>query len=211
MKRTTLSTLFCACAIGLAAVVSAADTDLIAKGQEKMKQDQKLGIKISHGGFLGLDKNRVVLDADNPMVQEYEVPYGVTEIKNDAFKGCSTLKTLIIPDTVKRIGNDSFKNCQRLKKIVFGKGLVHIGRDAFSGCTSLEVIEIPANVRVIDKAAFEDCKALKKVVLHKGLTTIGADAFSDCDSLKEIRIPNTVTTIGKDAFEDTPCNVIFEK
>lgn len=202
------------CAIlctGAAAMLFAADADLIAKGQAKMQQDQRLGIKISYGGLFGTDKNQVVLSAKNPAVREYEVPYGVTEIKKDSFKDCSTLTVLILSDTVKKIGNDAFKDCSRLKKIVFGKGLIHIGTDAFHGCESLEEITLPASVRVIGKAAFEECDSLKKVTLNKGLREIGEDAFADCKSLKEITIPNTVTKIGKDAFEDTPCNVIFEK
>ena len=44
------------------------------------------------------------------------VPYGVTTIKYDAFKG-SSIQTVTLPSTVKTIGKDAFKDCANLKRI----------------------------------------------------------------------------------------------
>lgn len=43
----------------------------------------------------------------------------VTSIENNAFNGCTTLKTVYISENIKTIGSDVFKDCSSLTKIIY--------------------------------------------------------------------------------------------
>ena len=112
---------------------------------------------------------------------------------------------IIIPEkidgvTIKNIGSFAFKFCTSLTSIVIPNSVTSIYFGAFSGCDSLTSIEIPNSVTSIGSEAFLDCDSLTSVVIGESVTNIGNCAFSDCDSLTSIEIPNSVTSIGYDAF-----------
>ncbi|MBR0192239.1 MAG: leucine-rich repeat domain-containing protein [Thermoguttaceae bacterium] len=111
------------------------------------------------------------------------IPDGVTEIGDEALKGCAAPETVIIPAGVKRIGNSAFSGCN-MNHLVFLEGVKELGDYAFS-----------------------DCEYLNHVMINKGMTKIGNRAFSGCSSLKDITIPESVTEIGQDAFEGCPPNL----
>ncbi|MCH5181393.1 MAG: leucine-rich repeat protein, partial [Prevotellaceae bacterium] len=48
---------------------------------------------------------------------EFSVPETVTTIGNEAFCGCSDLKSITIPDTVTTIGSEAFLGCDGLEQI----------------------------------------------------------------------------------------------
>lgn len=126
------------------------------------------------------------------------VPPGVKEI-NEAFCQCVNLIEIDLPD-ITTIGSDAFKGCSSLKRVVLGPELSKMGWHAFSGCTALEEISIPNSLKDIETGAFADCKSLKSVELKDGLERIGVNAFKGCRSLQKIEIPDTVTDIESDAF-----------
>ena len=68
----------------------------------------------------------------------------VTEVHDDAFKGCTKLKEVVLSNDITQIGNGSFKGCIKLKRVVFNNGLKQIGDliPALAGC-SLPVVECP--------------------------------------------------------------------
>ena len=103
--------------------------------------------------------------------------YSVTSIGNEAFRGCSGLTSVVIPNSVTSIGSYTFYDC--------------------SGLTS---IEIPNSVTSIGSCAFSYCSGLTSVVIPNSVTSIGRSAFSGCSGLTSIEIPNSVTSIGSSAF-----------
>lgn len=158
---------------------------------------------------------------------EFEIPTGVTEIKNSAFYGCSTLTSVIIPDSVTKIGKDAFYKCTALKSIsipdnvtdigecafdqcsslesiTFGSNskLKNIERYAFTSCESLKSVKIPTGVKIIPLNAFSRCTSLTEVVLHKNVKEISDFAFIGCSSLTKIVIPLSVEIIGERAFDE---------
>ncbi len=136
---------------------------------------------------------------------------------------------------VTAIGSSAFRNCTGLTSITIPNSVTSIGKEAFQGCTGLTSITIPNSVTAIGTAAFSNCSNLTKILVEEGntaytsiegvlfsnekttlvaypaakapdyeipnsVTAIGDYAFSDCVGLTSVTIPNSVTAIGDYAF-----------
>ena len=126
--------------------------------------------------------------------------YTVTSIGDSAFRNCTSLTTITIPDGVTSIGSSAFYNCTSLTTITIPDGVTSIGEYAFSGCTKLTTITIPDGVTNIGGYAFRNCTSLTTITIPDGVTSIGGFAFEYCTSLTTITIPDSVTSIGDGAF-----------
>ena len=90
--------------------------------------------------------------------------------------------------SVTRIGNLAFKNCTKLTSIAMPDSVVYIGRSAFYNCTSLKSITIPDGVKEIGYAAFSECAGLVSVKIPDNVTKIGESAFINCANLTKIDV-----------------------
>ena len=130
----------------------------------------------------------------------YTHTYNVTEIKEQAFKGCTEITSVTIPNSVTAINWEAFSGCEKLTSITIPNSVTWIGNNAFSGCESLTSINIPESVVTLDGGAFSGCSSLTDVTLSSKITSIGWSSFQNCTSLTSITIPNGVTEIGGSAF-----------
>ncbi len=91
------------------------------------------------------------------------VTYKVTQIDNNAFKGCKKLKKVTIGSNVKKIGKNAFANCSKLKTVNMKKanGITSIGRKAFNKIAAKAKVTVPA------KKLAKYSKMLKKAGLPK--------------------------------------------
>ena len=136
-----------------------------------------------------------------PIVNYRGVEYSVTEIAQSSFLSCSSLTSIVIPESVTTIGNGAFTSCSSLTSITIPKSVTYIGRYAFSNCSSLTSITIPESVTRILESTFSGCKSLSSISLPKSLTTIDRWGFGGCTSIRDITLPDSLTIIGMNAFD----------
>ena len=126
----------------------------------------------------------------------------VTSISEKAFKDCSGLTSVTIPNSVTSIGNEAFYNCKGLTSVTIPNSVTSIGNSAFYYCKGLSSLTIPNSVTSIGDSAFYCCGGLTSVTIPNSVTSIGDSAFDGCGGLTSVTIPNSVTSIGNSAFED---------
>ncbi len=120
-------------------------------------------------------------DSETTDISEFEIPsthngLPVTIIGSNAFKGCSSIKKVVIPSSIKKIHSNAFE------------------------ASGIEEISIPSTVDEIEECAFKDCTALHSVELYEGFKTIPDNMFENCTSLEYIKLPSSLEFIGKYAF-----------
>ncbi len=124
----------------------------------------------------------------------------VTSIRSEAFRNCTLLTSITIPDSVTDIGAYAFSGCTSLSDITLSDSLTTIEMSAFRNCTSLTSITIPDSVTVIEGFVFEGCSSLSDITLPDSLTKIGYSAFQSCTSLTDIALPDSLRSISSYAF-----------
>lgn len=96
---------------------------------------------------------------------------------------------------VAKIKYAAFKNCTALESVEIPEGIDTIESYAFYGCINLSSISIAPSVRSIGSLAFSKCEKLVQVVLPSNLTKVDVGLFGDCVNLYSVTIPRSVTSI----------------
>ncbi len=136
-----------------------------------------------------------------PASVEYnDEEYAVTSIGQEAFRSCSSLTAVRIPNSVKSIEQYAFCGCSSLTSIVIPDGVTSIQRYTFGDCSSLSSVTLPNSIKSIEPYAFRYCRSLAAITIPDGVTSIQYQTFEGCSSLTSIVIPDGVTSIGSSAF-----------
>lgn len=129
--------------------------------------------------------------------------YKVIAIGALAFRDCSGLTSVTIPESVTSIGADAFYNCSSLgEAMAIPSNVTEIADGTFMGCSNLPSVRLTSNVQSIGNHAFDGCKAFKSFVFTPNLTSVGISAFRNCSGLTAIKLPSKVAELGDYAFAD---------
>ncbi|MBQ4443692.1 MAG: leucine-rich repeat protein [Clostridia bacterium] len=116
---------------------------------------------------------------------------GVTSIGASAFKGCTGLSQVKLPDTLVSIGEAAFSGCSGVERIDWGdnENELIIGVEAFAGCKLSGELTLPANTKSIGERCFKDNQDLTTVTVPSGVDSIGIEAFAGCKGITTITLP----------------------
>ena len=149
------------------------------------------------------ESNGYIGDITIPASVVYTKTYKVTGIESDAFKECSGLTSVTIPDGVTRIEDRAFQDCTGLTSITIPNSVTWIGGSGtFSGCSKLTSVTLSNQLTTVEWNTFQDCTSLTSIIIPNSVTAIGSSAFRGCSKLGEVTIGDHVKTIDGSAFQD---------
>ena len=131
---------------------------------------------------------------------EIIIPEGITTINNHAFSNnFGSVRNLRIPSSVTTIGDYAFKD-MGIDSLHIPESVLSIGIYAFSGCNNLQSLSIPNTVNNLGNYSFSNCGSLGSLTLPSKMKTISEGAFTNCKSLISLQLPDSIISIGKHAF-----------
>lgn len=96
------------------------------------------------------------------------------------FRGCSELRTVILPSTLNIIGEETFDSCTKLEGVIFPPNLVTVGASAYKDCRALPHFSLPGSLEYVRASAFKGCSGLVAVTIPGTVKEINDEAFSGC-------------------------------
>lgn len=124
----------------------------------------------------------------------------VTEIRDNAFYECGSLKQITLPGTIEKIGHHGFYGCYSLESIVIPDSVTEIGMGSFSGCTALSYAALPEGIVSLPESCFRSCTSLKNIIIPDTVEKIGDFCFSSCTSMTSVSLGESVAELGDCAF-----------
>lgn len=148
----------------------------------------------------------------------------VTELSANAFNGCTTLKTINIPNTIENIPSSAFDGCTSLVSVniydanapyaryvsengvLYDRGTAsasHAMRPVYMPAAMTGSYTIPDGVDVIPRSAFAG-SSISRIIIPESVTSIESEAFANCFNLTSVVFSNPTAkgqlTIGSRAF-----------
>jgi hypothetical protein len=138
--------------------------------------------------------------------------YIVTSIGFGAFRDCSSLTSVSIPNSVTSIESSAFVGCTSLTSLIIPNSVTTIGTTILFGCTNIKTLFIPANVTQIGYGLLANTH-IELVVVDPNNTIY--DSRENCNGVietatnrliagnKYTQIPESVKIIGVKAFQSS--------
>lgn len=132
-------------------------------------------------------------------VTSIELPNSIKTIESNAFYGCTGLTSINIPNGVNTIGMSAFSYCTSLTSIVLPNSVMSMGDNVFYGCSSLASVKLPGNVSKLT-STFHSCTSLTTVDIPAKVKELDG-TFNGCTSLHEVNLPKSLTRILDNTFD----------
>lgn len=114
------------------------------------------------------------------------------------YEGDVTVPERIDGYTVIGISENAFRYCSLVTSISLPETISSIGEYAFCECNQLININIPDAITTISKGCFKECKSLVQIDFNN-VTTVQDYAFAECSAFN-MNIPETIVSVGTRAF-----------
>jgi len=114
-------------------------------------------------------------------LEEIVIPAEVVSVDNGGFDSCGELKKVTFEGTkLTELGEDAFRGCRKLEELNLPEGLQKIGPNAFSYCDSLKSLTLPASVNSVKGTLIYD-SGITEVHLPKDiqLEGLGSGTFQN--------------------------------
>lgn len=104
-----------------------------------------------------------VMEVDRTMVEE-ALPTNLVHLGDETFRGCASLRHIVVPFQVTEVPASSFEGCSSLESVWLHSNVSRIGDRAFAGCRALARLRVPESALAFGTAVFDDAT-----------TVVGAD------------------------------------
>ena len=149
--------------------------------------------------------------------------YGDGLIASNAFKGCTSLATVTLPEKLDTVGAGIFAGCASLTAIEIpsGWGTTKLLNDKgeeyknvnentaiagpFSGCESLATVTFAARTQQIAFGMLAQCNSIKSINIPDTVTDIGVKAFYKCENLESINFGSESNLVNIEEFSFQLC------
>lgn len=85
-------------------------------------------------------------------ITHFVFPHNSSEFLLRSFSGCSTLRSIYLPDDIEKLSDFMFANCTNLVKVDGGRNIKWIEKGTFKGCKKLKYLSF--HPRLIDSSFF---------------------------------------------------------
>ncbi len=140
---------------------------------------------------------------------------GLHYIRENAFSGCTSITSLVLPDNITYIENSAFANCSNVQTLTLSKGTQrkeNLGTNIFENCQALESVKFYSEHKYVSEGMFKGCQSLADVDFSESnIVEIGNEAFMGCSyesfyGLQTVALPETLKILGERAFAN--CHVL---
>ena len=117
---------------------------------------------VKDGILFSKDGSKIYAYPTGKQEDTYVFDSNVKEIGDSAFQGCSSFKTINIPDTVEVVGSSAFKGCSNLKEVTVNAK--NLRRLTFYGSGNLDSVTIGRNVSSWGDQVFLSCNKIPSII-----------------------------------------------
>lgn len=173
---------------------------IVADGEGQLKLNAAQATLPVDSIYLGRKLTNFSFENDT-LLRTATLGNGYNAIDPGMFRGCTSLTSVVLPETIKFIYGSAFNGCTMLSSINLPDAIKSIEGNAFQDCKSLVELELPDSLETIAYISFGGCKSLKRLVINDKLKRIAEYSFQYCDSLTSVTFGKAVEEIGPGAFK----------